>query len=161
MIVTDSGPLIALANAGLVQAVSHMVGPLLVPQIVADECTANPSANAAHHIAGLLQSQTLRVIAASEYLGANALLSHNLHLGEAAVLAYAKHHGHAVLVDEKRAFALAGKLGVTAFRTGFLVVQLKRRGYIESVKPVLKTWGECGYFLAESTKASILEQAGE
>jgi uncharacterized protein len=161
IIVVDAGPLIALAVGAVLPQTVAMLGSLLVPQSVLDECVADITAAGAATISTLAQSSALPLIAHSDIAPLDEAFARGLGSGEAAVLSYAKMHGHTALIDERRARRIAAKMQVPVIGTGAIVLALKTQGHITSVLPVLAAWKSHGYFLSEAVATEILRRAKE
>ena len=155
LLVADSGPLIALAIANLLPTLKKQYQALIVPEAVLDECLLHTTEPGTQQIQAALELGHIKIVptAALETLEVGA--------GEAAVIHYAKAHKLTALIDDKRAIAVAKRLAVTVVRSGAILVDLKRRGAIPAIKPVLDGWQEHGYFLAEAVRSALLAQAGE
>ena len=164
-IVADAGPLIALAVGNILSDSVAMLGGLLVPQIVLDECLEDPSAAGASIIKALASAGppqvAFTVIPNSDITPLDEALARGLGSGEVAVLAYARMHGHVALIDERRARRIATKMNVPVVGTGTIVVELRVHRHIASVIPILRMWKTHGYHLSAAITADIIERAGE
>ena len=161
LIVADAGPLIALAVGGVLPACLALLGGLAVPQDVLDECSADPWAPGAAVISELRDQGRFQTIDHATLAPLDSAFAQGLGTGEIAVLAYAAAHHLVALIDERRARRVARVLNVAVIGSGALLVDLKRRGAIPSVKPVLAAWKAHGYFLAEAVRKEILLRANE
>ena len=161
LIVADAGPLIALAVGGVLPACLALLGGLAVPQDVLDECSADPWAPGAAVISELRDQGRFQTIDHATLAPLDPAFAQGLGTGEIAVLAYAAAHHLVALIDERRARRVARVLNVAVIGSGALLVDLKRRGAIPSVKPVLAAWKAHGYFLAEAVRKEILLRANE
>lgn len=158
LLVTDAGPLIALAIANVLPAVLQRF-TLLVPQAVLDECLADTYAPGAVSIAGLAPRFTLIPNALIAPL--DAAYSSGLGSGEAAVLSYAAQHKHVALVDERRARRVARRLHVPVVGSGSVLLALKSQGLLGSIRPALAAWSAHGYFVSPQLQIELLKRAGE
>lgn len=161
LIVADAGPLIALAVGGVLPACVTLLGGLLVPQDVLDECSADPSAHGAAVISELRNQGRFQVVDHGALAPLDPVFAQGLGTGEIAVLAYARARHLVALIDERRARRVARILNVAVIGSGALLVELKRQGAIPSVTPVLSAWKAHGYFLAEAVRKEILLRANE
>jgi uncharacterized protein len=161
LIVADAGPLVALAVVNLLELTALVFGSLLAPQAVIDECTAHADAPGTQNICTALAQGVIRAVPNEQLQELDAAYSLGLGGGEVSVLAFAKLHGCVALVDEKRARRVARDLQVRVIGSGAVLVELKRRKHIKSVRPVLDGWGAHGYYLSESVIQTILDRAGE
>ena len=161
LIVADAGPLIALAVGGVLPLCIKMLNGLIVPEAVLLECTEDISAPGAAILQSLSKADKFEIIPAASLMPLDAAYAQGLGGGEIAVLSYAAQHALIVIVDERRARRVAARLGVAVIGSGTLVAQLKRQGLIQSVKPVLSSWKQYGYFVAEPLVRDILRMAAE
>lgn len=161
LIVADAGPLIALAVGGVLPTCIDMLGGLMVPEAVLDECTSDISAPGALILQDLLTARRFQIIPSASLMPLDASFAQGLGGGEMAVLSYAAQHGLLALIDERRARRAADRLGVSVIGSGTVLAQLKQQGLIDSVKPVLTAWRQHGYFVSEPVLAGILRLADE
>jgi predicted nucleic acid-binding protein len=161
IVVTDSGPLIVLAVASLLDLTCNTFGPLRVPEAVFAECTAQDYLPGSKTIQDCLAKGSFQIVANLELDTLDAAYGAGLGGAEVATLAYAKHHNCLALIDEKRARRIASALSVSVVGSGTILVALKHRAIISSVKPALKTWREHGYFFSSAVIEQILLQANE
>ncbi len=161
LIIADAGPLIALAVGNVLEPCLILHGGLFVPQAVLHECMADPSAPGAAPIASAHAGNRFQIVDDSLLAPLDPAFAQGLGTGEIAVLAYAGAQELLAMIDERRARRVASLMNVQVIGTGAVLVQLKRRGLIESVAPVLAAWKAHGYFLAESIRQAILRRACE
>ena len=161
VIVADAGPLIALAVGGVLPLCIEMLDGLTAPEDVLIECTADVSAPGAAIVQSLIEAGKFQVISAAELMPLDAAYAQGLGGSEIAVLSFATQHALLAMIDERRARNVAVRLGVPVVGSGTVVAQLKRQGLIPSVKPVLSSWKQHGYFVAEPVLRDILLAAGE
>ncbi len=156
LVVADAGPLIALAVAGVLPVCISMLGGLVVPEAVLQECTADPSAAGAAVIAQLHLAHAFEIIPQTDLTALDAALAQGLGTGEIAVLSYAATHHLLALIDERRARRIAQRLHIAVIGSGTLVAQLKRQGLIPSIEAVFAAWQKHGYFVSDKIKNEIL-----
>jgi predicted nucleic acid-binding protein len=160
LIVTDASPLIVLARSGLVTALVEVAGQVIVPAAVMAECTDEPSRPGAQAILrardeGLIE---VRPDVASEWPGGPPSI---LGPGELAAIAFARHLGCAVLMDDRLGRQVARLHGIPVIGSAGVLLAAKARGSIPAVAPVLAEWKQWGYFLAPDLLLSVLARAGE
>ncbi|MDI9333582.1 MAG: DUF3368 domain-containing protein [Cytophagales bacterium] len=161
-LVADSGPLIALAIADLLPTAAAQYQPLLVPETVLRECLASVHEAGTWQIQSALDRGDIQSVRTEAKNSTEDLTqSQAIGAGEASVIHYAKAHKLTALIDDKRAISIAKRLDVAVVRSGAILVDLKRRGAIASIKPVLDAWQAHGYFLADSVRTALLAQAKE
>ena len=161
LIVADAGPLIALAVGGVLAASVGMLGGLIVPEPVLQECTADPSAPGAAIIHDVYASGGFQIIPQTSLAPLDAAFAQGLGTGEIAVLCYAAEHALLALIDERRARGVAQRLRVPVIGSGAVLAQLKRQGLIDSVQAVLDAWKRHGYSVSLAVQSDILLRCGE
>ena len=89
------------------------------------------------------------------------ILTADLDIGEAAVIAQAEVTNAAVIIDEKAGYEIAVKMSLTVIRTGRLLLMLKEAGAIPTIKPYLDELRKRGFSLSEKTYQELLLEAQE
>lgn len=102
-IVADDGPLIALAVGGVLPDCIGMLGGLMVPEAVLDECTSDISAPGAVFLRDLRAAHRFQTLPSASLMPLDPSFAHGLGGGEIAVLSYAAQNGLLALIDERRA----------------------------------------------------------
>ncbi len=161
LLVADSGPLIVLGLAELLQAVAQTYGPLAVPEPVLRECLAQPGLPGEAAIRRALVEQRLQPVPAEALAPLDPLSGHGLGTGEVAVLAYARARQLTALIDDRKARRTAQRLAVAFIGSGAVLVGLKQAGRIDSVQAVLASWAAHGYFVGDVVRQALLAAAGE
>ena len=166
LLVTDAGPLTALAVADVLPAVVQHFG-LLVPQTVLDECLADAYAPGAARISQLATAAQgagqsgLTLLPNAVIVPLDAAFTAGLGTGEVAVLSYAAQHQHVALIDERRARRVAHRLKVPVVGSGTVLLALKSQGAVASIRPALAAWAKHGYFVSPGLLEQLLSRAGE
>ena len=158
-VVADAGPLIAFARLDLLALLPEMLGTVLVPEVVLNECLyvpARPDAKAIRQAAdaGLLEIRAEQLTAADNWppvLGA----------GEQAAIRLAQQLGCQVMMDDKLARRAAASVGLSVIGTAGVLIKAKRLARIETIAPLLHTLQASGYHLAPDLVVRILQLAGE
>ena len=82
--------------------------------------------------------------------------------GEASVLALAKEHdAHLVIIDEKKAREEAKRIGLPVRGTVGVLLDAKKKGLIDTIKPLLEALRDNGMYLEQSLIDKVLQLAGE
>jgi predicted nucleic acid-binding protein len=90
------------------------------------------------------------------------VLQESIHRGEAEAIALAiEVKDVVVILDEKKARAVAKKLGLQVTGTVGMLLRGKKRGVIPEVKPLLISLQEAGFRLSENLIQEALRLAGE
>ena len=159
VVVSDSGPLIALAGCGQLELLVAVFGALHVPQAVVDETTADRSRPGAVDIAAFIQARA-HVHADRDDPVYAAAVSH-LDEGEAQALSLAHALGCGVLMDERRGRQTALRQGVPLFGVLGVLLQAKRIGKLERIAPALERMQAKGYRISQALVDEALRLAGE
>lgn len=159
VVVSDSGPLIALAGCGQLELLVAVFDALHVPQKVLDETTADRSRPGAADIAAFVQAHA-QVHADRDDAVYAAAVGH-LDEGEAQALSLAHALGCGVLMDERRGRQTATRQGVPLFGMLGVLLQAKRIGKLERVAPALERMQTNGYRISQALIDQALRLAGE
>ena len=158
-VVTNSGPLIALATVGQMDLVGGLFGSVLVPEAVFRAVTWF----------GVLRPGAAELAAATwavrVELGTppDALLAEDVGPGEAEAITLAvRRRARLLLLDDRRARRIAEvAYHLRVKGVAGILVTAKRRGLVASVRPVLEEIRANGYYLAQTIIDRVLCEAGE
>jgi len=159
VVVSDAGPLIALAGCGHLELLGAVFDLVHVPEAVLHEATADSSRPGAAHIAAFVREHALVHSDRDDPIYA-ALVSF-LDEGEAQALSLAQSLGCAVLMDERRGRQAAVRQGLQVFGVLGVLLQAKRIGKLECVRPALERMQNNGYRLSQALIDSVLKLAAE
>ena len=163
LLVSDSGPLIVFAIAGLLPVLKNLRGALLVPTAVLHECLLRPAKPGVREIQDALAQGCLIEMQADASLTPidSAANPGNLGEGEIAVLSACKAYGYIAIIDEVRARRLAKFMNITYVGSGGLLLELNRVGLLSAIRPTLDLWAQHDYFISPSIRQSLLGIAQE
>lgn len=159
IVVSDSGPLIALAGCDRLDLLPRVFAAIHVPQAVLDETTADRSRHGANAVFSFVQ-QHAQVHHSRNDTRYTSALSH-LDEGEAQALSLAHALGCGVLMDERRGRQTAHQQGLPVFGVLGVLLQAKRIGALDRVGPVLEQMQVNGYRIAAHLCEASLKLAGE
>jgi len=159
VVVSDSGPLIALAGCGHLDLLIAVFDGVHVPQAVLDESTLDRSRPGAADGAAFVQARG-KVHPDREDAIYTAAASH-LDEGEAQALSLAHALGCGVLMDERRGRQTAIRLRLPLFGVLGVLLQAKRIGKIERIAPALDRMQANGYRISQALLDAALKLAGE
>ena len=159
VVVSDSGPLIAVAGCGQLELLLAVFDVLHVPQKVLDETTADRSRPGAADIVAYVQARA-QVHANRDDAVYAAAVGH-LDEGEAQALSLAQALGCGVLMDERRGRQTAIRQGVPLFGVLGVLLQAKRIGKLECIAPALERMQTNGYRISQALIDEALRLAGE
>lgn len=160
VIVADSSPLIVFARSGMLELLRQVVGEIVLPQTVFEECTGDLSKAGAQSIADAFRSNLITVLDDTQALTTLPPMP-MLDRGETSAIALAITLGVPVLMDERLGRQAAHAQGVAVVGSAGVLLAAKQRGLIEHVRPILERWQGYGYFLSPSLIANVLHRAKE
>ena len=155
-IVTNTGPLLALATLDLLAILNELFDVTVVPAAVHDEVVAGQTGLSCYRAATWLKTLSLQS-------APNPLLSTVLDAGEAAVIQTALEQSiDLVLIDELKARRIARTVyGLRVIGTARVLVEAKAQGLVPSVRRVLEDMRRNGYWLHDDIVALAARMAGE
>lgn len=159
VVVSDSGPLIALAGCGHLELLVAVFDAIHVPQAVLDETTTDRSRRGATDIVAFVQTHAQ--VHPNRNDAIYAATASYLDEGEAQALSLAHALGCGVLIDERRGRQTAARQGVQLFGVLGVLLQAKRIGKIERIAPALDRMQANGYRISQALFAQAMKLAGE
>ena len=161
LIVADAGPLIGMAQIGLLPLLKDLYAKVLIPPKVHDELQI-PLLRPGYEALAIALNEawisvsvprpTAHFAAIKEILGES---------GEAEAIALAEEGGTDLLIDERRGRGVALSRGLRIVGTGAVLLLAKERGFIDRVGDALDQLASHSYRIAPSLRARILQKAGE
>jgi len=145
-IVVDSTCLIGLERIGVLHLLPSLFNPVYVPPAVAGEF-------------GIVLPW-FSVVAPSDRALLDAL-GMLVDAGETEAIALARELGVKVVLDDRRARGVAGKMGLPILGTIGLLVQAKRAGLVPAIRPLLGDLESLGFHMSEGLKEEALRLVGE
>lgn len=159
-IVSNTGPLIALAAGGVLPILDRLFERVLVPEAIRDEVNAGTQATAGYdEMARRAQSLEVCSCRASP----PSLLAEVLDAGEGAVIQMALERDvPLVLIDERKGRKIAADIfHLDVVGTVGLLLLAKREQFIPHIAEPLSRMLVAGYFIHESIVNEALRRAGE
>lgn len=155
VVVSDSGPLIALGRLDLLRLLPALFAQVQVPQEVIQECMARPQNVDAARIQSALDQQWLTLC------DAVPMTIPGLDLGERAAIARALELGAGLLADDQVARQHAAAVGLAVIGTLGVLVLAKRAGLVNAVRPLVEALRDSGQRLSNAAVAQALAAASE
>ncbi len=152
--IADTGPLIILYKTHLLSLLKALYGQVLIPEAVKKELLTKREG------VHLLQANpwiSVRVVEGE----LTKVLRVFLDEGEAEAISLAKTLDDILLIDERKGRKIAGELGVEIRGTLGLLVEAKRRGFINRVGDRLQEIMSKGYYIDEKLLELVLKEVGE
>lgn len=159
VVVSDSGPLIALAGCGHLELLIAVFDAVHVPQVVLDETTADRSRPGVVDIAAFVQAHAQVHPNRNDAIYTTAVT--HLDEGEAQALSLAHALGCGVLMDERRGRQTAIRQGRPLFGVLGVLLQARRIGTLERIAPALERMQDNGYRVSRTLVDATLRLAGE
>ena len=141
VVISDAGPLIALAQVNALDLIYNLFTQVCVPQAVADECLAK-AGNDAEIIRQALSDDWLSVVDVTLEHG----FPQSLGQGESEVIQLALTSEQALLIiDDQLARRYAARLKLNFIGTAKILTLAERKGLLVDAKAVLGLMIENGY----------------
>jgi len=156
-VVSNAGPLIALARIGCLELLPSLYGHVLIPRAVSLEVMMDPRRMGAQELVSCVWID-VRDISDTQ---AVAVLRLTLDRGESEAIVLARQLGKTLLMDEQRGRAMAAALGVPHTGTIGVLLAAKRAGLLPSVCLALEDLKTQGVYLAPALNREALRLAGE
>jgi predicted nucleic acid-binding protein len=159
IVVSDAGPLIALAKVDRLVLLRELFGEVLIPQTVQRELFAKHGAESARLDEALLDF--LRVVTVSAVAGEVEAATSRLGLGEKHAIALAHERRALLVIDDRMGRAVARRLGLSITGIVGVLIQAKQVGLVPDVGTLLRDMCRRGYWLSDEVLAAAAELAGE
>lgn len=157
-VIADAGPLIAFGRVGKLDLLPQVLGQILVPNSVAAECLADPEKPGARAIRLAFRARLL--IKTPDPAPVQPPFP-VLDGGESAAIRLALKLSASVLIDEKVGRSIATRLGLSVIGSAGVLLEAKKRGLIQSVRPILNSFSANGYHFSDALIQAIGLRAGE
>lgn len=159
IIISDAGPLIALAKTGFLNILHRLFERVIIPPSVFAELKITTGrAGAADLKKAIDDTKWLEV---SEPVKVTKVLANSLDMGEAEAITLAAKEKLVLLIDERNGRRIAQKEKIKITGTGAVLVAAKRKGIIAQVAPIMDELTGCGYRISNGIRKKVLELAGE
>lgn len=159
IVIINSSPLINLAAIRRLDLLRQLYSRILIPQAVYDEMSIRGAGQP-----GAVEVRTLNWIEVKQVTNRALVtaLQSDLDEGEAETIALGMEAGASLLLlDERRARAIATRLGLTFIGLLGVLVEAKHRGNIIAVKPLLDELITTGFWIGEQLYGRVLQTVGE
>jgi predicted nucleic acid-binding protein len=158
-IITNTGPLVALAVIDHLDLLNHIFDRVIVPEAVHFELLEGGVKQAG--VAVYQQANWIEVKKLTTSL--DPLLDSVLDTGEASVIQLAKENSiDLVLIDERKGRKIAREVyDLRVIGSARILVEAKHQGYLTNVEKAIFAMRQQGYWLHDSIVDAILKAAGE
>lgn len=159
LVAVDASALIGLAKAGTFDLLRSLFETITVTSIVRDEVLAGEDLPGAQELTSAIEAGwvSLQDIEADEESFAD------LDAGESSTLTLARaHRGRCLaVIDERLAGSHPATLGIPVTGLAGILLQGKKEGLLDAVRPVLDELERNGFRLAGTVVEAVLKEAGE
>ncbi len=162
-VVSDAGPLIALARVHRLDLLENLCGSVLIPPAVEDELRVDSGRPGAKRLKKALSQGWLQRHNLSDS-AERALSELNLVLdaGEAEAIVLAEEIScRFLLMDDRRGRAVAKRRGIPVAGIAAVLLASKESGLVPAVLPVLEELSAAGYRLSSTLVSQTARLAGE
>jgi predicted nucleic acid-binding protein len=156
LIVSDSGPLIAFSRISQLNLLRDTVGQLIVPIAVFNELVSQ-----GHGRPGSEEIAAADWINSREAPVLQSNLPLRLHGGEREAIALALSLNAQLLIDERLGRRAAQDLGIPVIGTLAVLVEARRLGIIEQVRPFVNELRTVGYWIDNELMEAFFAAIGE
>lgn len=160
IVVSDASPLISLAVTGHLELLKDLYQKVLIPDAVYHEITGSDA-----ELPGVAAVQTLEWISVQPVENEMVVraLQGEMDDGEAAAIALAvERQADVVLIDERRARAVATRLGLNVVGVLGVLVEAKHKALIPQLKPILDDLiTRAGFWVSAQLYERVLQAVGE
>jgi uncharacterized protein len=154
-VVSNTGPIIALANIGQLDLLRRLFNRIIIPPAVRDEVEDEIS------LAALQSASWIRIQSVNDRLAAG-LLREELDAGESeAIILAGELSASLLLLDERAATRKARSIGLQTIGTLGVLLMAKTRKMISDVETPLDDLRRTGFYMSEALYRQILESANE
>ena len=159
LVTVDASALIGLAKAGAFDLLRGLFQAIAVTHVVRDEVLVCEHLPGTQELASAIEAGWASV----HDVDADEEAFADLDAGESSTLALARaHRGRSLLViDERLARSHAKAMGIQVTGVAGILLQGKKEGLLDAVRPVLDKLERNGFRLSGSVIEAVLEGAGE
>jgi predicted nucleic acid-binding protein len=159
MVVSNTGPIVALAKADHLPLLRVLYGEVLIPPAVHRELLAKAGPEAQRIDDGL--AGFLRVTPISQSPEEVDRLTSGLGAGEQQAICLALEIGGLLVMDDRAGRKAAGQLGIATTGVVGVLLKAKQEGHLPMVRPVLEIIRHHGYWLSDALVEAAMRLAGE
>ncbi|MFT3742082.1 MAG: DUF3368 domain-containing protein [Gammaproteobacteria bacterium] len=159
ILISDAGPLIAFGQLNFFPTLTQLLGTIIIPEAVAQECTRENFRPGAIAIQSAVQKEIIQVYPNPDMTEFS--LSSSLGKGESTAIVLAIKLNAGLLVDEKLARKTATRFNVKIIGTAGVLLLAKKKGIIPAVSPIIQQLKNLGYRMADFLITEINKLAGE
>lgn len=160
IVIADASPLIAFGRIDRISLLSAVLGNIIIPRAVSDECLVDISRPGASEIQKAIDKKMIHIRDAVD-MHQHEILLDLLDVGEATAIALAVQLKAGLLIDEKLGRAAAKKLNLKVIGTAGVLLLAKQKKLIQEISPLILDLKKSGYFLSSTLIEEVLKRADE
>ncbi|MCP4425717.1 MAG: DUF3368 domain-containing protein [Chloroflexi bacterium] len=158
-IITNTGPLIALAKIDQLTLLQRLFESVSIPPAVQRELLAKSGPDADRLDTAL--HQFINVTTKPDLPAEVRVATDHLDDGERQAIALAYAEKTVLVIDERLGRYAARQLGITVTGSVGILIEAKQRGFIPAVVPLLQDIRHYGYWLSDNLVSIAAKLAGE
>jgi predicted nucleic acid-binding protein len=158
-VVSNTGPLIALAKIDRLALLQQFFGEVFIPPVVHRELLGKTGAEAGALDQAL--AAFVRVAQISEREPEVSAATQTLDAGERDAVVLSYQLGLSLIIDDRLGRQAARRLGLAVAGSAGVLIQAQRRGLIASVRQELEMMRSHGYWLSDDLIEAAAKFAGE
>jgi uncharacterized protein len=159
MVVSNTGPIVALAKADHLALLRILYGEVLIPPAVHRELLAKAGPEAQRIDDGL--AGFLRVTPITSPSEEVDRLTSGLGAGEQQAICLALETGDLLVLDDRAGRKAASQLGIAITGVVGVLLKAKQDGHLPMVRPVLEIIRRHGYWFSDAVVETAMRMAGE
>jgi len=160
IVVSDATPIISLAKIDMLDFLGKFYSEVVLPEAVFNEVCSNPVFT--DEAETVKNSAFIRVETVSNQQSVKILRAAGLDLGESEAIVLADSLSDSLLLmDERKGRQIAQSMGIRIIGTLGILLQAKKQGLIDKIKPLLDSLIDANIRISENLYNSVLEQADE
>ena len=154
-VVSNTTPLIALANIGHLELLHKLYEKILIPQAVMDEIISEPAKS-------LIENSSWICVEQVKDASQKKFYRSRLHAGEVEVMILAQEQDvDLVIIDDNAAKKTAKFLELNVTGTLGVLLKAKKEGYIELIAPIISELVNDGLYISDVVKEYVMKEADE
>jgi predicted nucleic acid-binding protein len=158
-VVSNTGPIVALAKADQLSLLRILYGEVLIPPAVHRELLAKAGPEAQRIDDGL--AGFLRVTPIAPPPENVDRFTSGLGAGEQQAICLALEAGGLLVIDDRAGRKAAGQLGIAITGAVGVLLKAKQEGHLPMIGPVLESIRRYGYWLSDAVVETAIRLAGE
>ena len=158
-VVSDTGPLIALAKVEHLDLLRHLFAQVQIPPAVQAELLAKTGPEGARLEEALVRFVKVKAVH-DPPPGVRAAVA-RLGRGEQQAVVLAHELEATLLMDDRLGRAAAHRLGLPVTGLAGILIRAKEKGLLDAVRPLLEGIRSEGYWLSDALLAAAARMAGE